>query len=105
MRPRAKAVLPAPEIACQADEVARLKPRRLRHGDGASHRLIRRLDAPDACVVPDVHETAHVPYWTDCVLGGAMTCGIGADAATGSTGKMQVTVVPSLGAVSIRTRP
>ncbi len=93
------------EIPGESNEVARLEPGRLRRRDGQSRRLVRRLEAPNARFFPYAGETTHTFYWADCVLGGAMSCGLAADTPTGSTGKMQVTVVPSRGAVSIRTRP
>ena len=93
------------EIAGESDEVAGLEPSRLRRGDGQSRRLVRRLEAPNTRFFSYTGETVHALYWTDCVLGGAMSCGLAAVAPIGSTGKMQVTVVPSRGAVSIRTRP
>ena len=63
------------------------------------------FEAPNARFFSYTGETVHALYWTECVLGGAMSCGLAAVAPIGSTGKMQVTVVPSRGAVSIRTRP
>ena len=93
------------EIAGESDEVVGLEPGRLRRRDGQSRRFVRRLEAPNARFFSYTGETVHALYWTDCVLGGAMSCGLAAVAPIGSTGKMQVTVVPSRGAVSIRTRP
>ena len=93
------------EIADESDEIVGLKPSRLRRGDGQSRRFVRRLEAPNTRCFSYTGETVHALYWTDCVLGGAISCGLAAVTPTGSTGKMQVTVVPSRGAVSIKTRP
>ena len=94
------------EIAAQRDEIARLEPGCLRRGEAERRCLIRRFERPNSrrrqlrqcdcsCAVTAPIEARP----------GSADCEVVAAAAIGSIGKMQVTVVPSLGAVSISTRP
>ena len=93
------------EIAGQADEVAGLEPCGLGCGDFQHRRLVRRLQAPSVGSLGPVGAIGHALLLRRLPPGGRRQLGVAAAAAVASTGKMQVTVVPSLGAVSISTRP
>ena len=51
--------LAGPEIAGEANEVARLEPGGLGRGDGDRRRLVRRLEGPNARLFPYARETDH----------------------------------------------
>jgi len=50
------------EIADESDEIAGLKPGRLRRSDRQSRRLVRRLEAPDTSFFSYAGETVHALY-------------------------------------------
>ena len=100
-----KSRLSGAEIAAQRDEIARLEPGCLRRGEAERRCLIRRFEAPNSRGRQCVNATVHARLLRRSRQGRGRRLRGGRRRGHRIDRKMQVTVVPSFGAVSISTRP